>query len=59
MTKPNNPEDAAAAAIIAASPEYVDSTRTTCVATELAGGHAPNALPQTASANVNAKYSRP
>jgi hypothetical protein len=29
--------------------------RTTCVATELAGGHAPNALPQRASANVNCR----
>ena len=28
---------------------------TTCVATELAGGHAPNALPQRASANVNCR----
>ena len=56
MTKfADNPEDAAAAAIIAASPEYVGSTRTTCVATELAGGHALNALPQTASANVNCR----
>jgi acetylornithine deacetylase/succinyl-diaminopimelate desuccinylase-like protein len=29
--------------------------RTTCVATELAGGHAANALPQRASANVNCR----
>ena len=29
--------------------------RTTCVATRLAGGHAYNALPQTASANVNCR----
>jgi len=56
MTKfADNPEDAAAAAIIAASPEYIGSTRTTCVATELTGGHALNALPQTASANVNCR----
>ncbi len=31
------------------------STRTRCVATQLAGGHAPNALPQQASANVNCR----
>lgn len=29
--------------------------RTTCVATELAGGHALNALPQVASANINCR----
>ena len=29
--------------------------RTTCVATLLAGGHAENALPQTATANVNCR----
>jgi acetylornithine deacetylase/succinyl-diaminopimelate desuccinylase-like protein len=29
--------------------------RTTCVATRLSGGHANNALPQTASANVNCR----
>ena len=29
--------------------------RTNCVATQLAGGHAPNALPQRATANVNCR----
>ena len=29
--------------------------RTTCVATRLAGGHANNALPQLATANVNCR----
>ena len=29
--------------------------RTTCVATRLSGGHANNALPQTATANVNCR----
>jgi acetylornithine deacetylase/succinyl-diaminopimelate desuccinylase-like protein len=29
--------------------------RTTCVATQLTGGHAPNALPQLARANVNCR----
>jgi acetylornithine deacetylase/succinyl-diaminopimelate desuccinylase-like protein len=31
------------------------STRTRCVATMLSGGHAPNALPQNAEANVNCR----
>lgn len=31
------------------------STRTRCVATQLSGGHAPNALPQKAEANVNCR----
>jgi acetylornithine deacetylase/succinyl-diaminopimelate desuccinylase-like protein len=50
-----NPRDEAAAAVIAREPGYVGQTRTTCVATMLAGGHAPNALPQSASANVNCR----
>jgi len=29
--------------------------RTTCVATQLSGGHAPNALPQRATANINCR----
>jgi acetylornithine deacetylase/succinyl-diaminopimelate desuccinylase-like protein len=50
-----NPQDAAAAAVIAANPSYVGQLRTTCVATGLAGGHANNALPQTATANINCR----
>ena len=49
------PPDAAAVARLAAQPSYNAMLRTTCVATELAGGHAPNALPQRASANVNCR----
>ena len=37
------------------SPVYNAQLRTTCVATELAGGHAENALPQTATATVNCR----
>jgi acetylornithine deacetylase/succinyl-diaminopimelate desuccinylase-like protein len=33
----------------------IGSTRTRCVATMLSGGHAPNALPQRAEANVNCR----
>lgn len=50
-----NPQDAAAADVLWANPAYVGSTRTTCVATMLRGGHAENALPQQASATVNCR----
>lgn len=51
----SNPEDAQAAAVISADPEYVGQIRTTCVATMLDGGHALNALPQRATANINCR----
>jgi acetylornithine deacetylase/succinyl-diaminopimelate desuccinylase-like protein len=41
--------------IAAASPGMNSMLRTTCVATQLEGGHAPNALPQLAAANVNCR----
>jgi acetylornithine deacetylase/succinyl-diaminopimelate desuccinylase-like protein len=48
--------DLAAAARLAASQPYFNSMmRTTCVATLLEGGHATNALPQLARANVNCR----
>jgi len=50
-----NPADAAAAAVVAADPRYNSMLRTTCVPTLLRGGHAPNALPQLAEANVNCR----
>jgi acetylornithine deacetylase/succinyl-diaminopimelate desuccinylase-like protein len=50
-----NPKDAAADAIVSRDPRYRSMLRTTCVATMLSGGHARNALPQTASANVNCR----
>jgi acetylornithine deacetylase/succinyl-diaminopimelate desuccinylase-like protein len=50
-----HPDDAAAAATISADPAYVGQIRTTCVATMLNGGHALNALPQSASVNVNCR----
>ena len=37
------------------SPGMNSMLRTTCVATQLEGGHAPNALPQLAAANVNCR----
>ena len=50
-----NPDDAEAADVLAGSPSQVGITRTTCVATMLDAGHAENALPQSASANVNCR----
>ncbi|MDQ6830890.1 MAG: M20/M25/M40 family metallo-hydrolase [Gemmatimonadota bacterium] len=50
-----NPNDSAASAVLSSNPRYNSTLRTTCVATRLAGGHAYNALPQTASANVNCR----
>jgi acetylornithine deacetylase/succinyl-diaminopimelate desuccinylase-like protein len=50
-----NPRDESAAEILFKSPEDVGRTRTTCVATMLKAGHAPNALPQTATATVNCR----
>lgn len=50
-----NQKDTAAARIISTDPRYASMLRTTCVATRLAGGHADNALPQTAVATVNCR----
>src|SRR6476646_6672254 len=50
-----NPNDAQAAATIARDARYRSMLRTSCVATMLSGGHARNALPQTATANVNCR----
>ena len=48
--------DPVAAARLSAQVAYWNSMmRTTCVATRLAGGHANNALPQLATANVNCR----
>ena len=50
-----NPDDAAAIATLRASPAHVGKVSTTCVPTMLSGGHAQNALPQRATANVNCR----
>ncbi|MGL3822387.1 M20/M25/M40 family metallo-hydrolase [Sphingopyxis sp. R3-92] len=50
-----NPDDAAAVAKIRADPEYVGQIGTTCVPTLVKGGHAENALPQRATANINCR----
>jgi len=41
--------------VAATSPAWNAFLRTTCVATEIEGGHAKNALPQLAAANVNCR----
>ncbi|HVR90664.1 MAG TPA: M20/M25/M40 family metallo-hydrolase [Novosphingobium sp.] len=50
-----NPNDPAALATLRASPSYVGKTGTTCVVTLVNGGHAENALPQRATANINCR----
>jgi acetylornithine deacetylase/succinyl-diaminopimelate desuccinylase-like protein len=49
------PMDMRAVAEFVKSPEDNATLRTTCVATMLKGGHAPNALPGAAEANVNCR----
>jgi acetylornithine deacetylase/succinyl-diaminopimelate desuccinylase-like protein len=51
----SNPADAAASASLSKDPRYNSMLRTTCVATMLSGGHATNALPQTATATINCR----
>jgi acetylornithine deacetylase/succinyl-diaminopimelate desuccinylase-like protein len=50
-----DPNDGAAADVIEGDPLEVGKTRTRCVATLLEGGHADNALPQSARAAVNCR----
>lgn len=50
-----NPADKAAEAVVNAEPFLHSNLRTTCVATMLDAGHARNALPQRAQANVNCR----
>ena len=50
-----DPPDPAAIARLSQSPYFNSLLHTTCVATMLTGGHAPNALPQMARANVNCR----
>lgn len=50
-----NPDDADAAAVLGMEPTLNAMLRTTCVATQVEAGHAPNALPQRATANINCR----
>nr|WP_295111125.1 M20/M25/M40 family metallo-hydrolase [uncultured Caulobacter sp.] len=50
-----NINDPAALKTVTADPMWNSMLRTTCVATMVNAGHAPNALPQRATANVNCR----
>ncbi|HEY0269852.1 MAG TPA: M20/M25/M40 family metallo-hydrolase [Sphingomonas sp.] len=50
-----NPEDKQAIATLTADPVTVGKIGTTCVVTMIDGGHALNALPQRATANINCR----
>lgn len=50
-----DPSDTKAIERLSADREYVGQVRTTCVATQITGGHAQNALPQRATANINCR----
>jgi acetylornithine deacetylase/succinyl-diaminopimelate desuccinylase-like protein len=50
-----DPHDTAAAEVLTSSPQEIGRIRTTCVPTLLRGGHADNALPQSATATVNCR----
>jgi carboxypeptidase PM20D1 len=51
----DNPDDKEAYETLISYPEYVGQVGTTCVATTLRGGHAPNALPQSATVGINCR----
>jgi acetylornithine deacetylase/succinyl-diaminopimelate desuccinylase-like protein len=50
-----NPNDAQSVAVLDQNPKWHAILRTTCVATMLSAGHATNALPQRATANINCR----
>jgi acetylornithine deacetylase/succinyl-diaminopimelate desuccinylase-like protein len=55
MIAAGNTGDEAAVARLIGDPSYNGTLHTTCVATQIEGGHAPNALPQKVTANVNCR----
>jgi acetylornithine deacetylase/succinyl-diaminopimelate desuccinylase-like protein len=50
-----DPADPAAIAVLTANPATIGKIGTTCVVTMIEGGHALNALPQHADANINCR----
>lgn len=50
-----DPNDQAALKVLLADPSYNASLHTTCVATQLQAGHAPNALPQRATTTLSCR----
>jgi acetylornithine deacetylase/succinyl-diaminopimelate desuccinylase-like protein len=55
MALAKDPADKAANDLVSTDRSYHSMLRTTCVATMLDGGHAHNALPQSAGANINCR----
>jgi acetylornithine deacetylase/succinyl-diaminopimelate desuccinylase-like protein len=55
MALAKDPNDVSAEAMVSKDRGYHSMLRTTCVATLLEGGHANNALPQRAAANINCR----
>jgi acetylornithine deacetylase/succinyl-diaminopimelate desuccinylase-like protein len=51
----HDPGDTRASSVLATDPKFNASMRTTCVVTLISGGHANNALPQRADANINCR----
>ena len=49
------PDDSAAARLWAIDPAWNAMLRTTCIVSQIEGGHAPNAIPQHVKANVNCR----
>lgn len=50
-----NPNNTLAESLLSRDPVFNSTLRTTCVVTLIEGGHAQNALPQRAKANVNCR----
>jgi len=50
-----DPTDSAAEALVSSDRSFNSMLHTTCVATEISGGHAINALPQRARASINCR----
>jgi acetylornithine deacetylase/succinyl-diaminopimelate desuccinylase-like protein len=51
----HDPGDTRATSVLATDPKLNATMRTTCVVTLISGGHANNALPQRADANINCR----
>jgi acetylornithine deacetylase/succinyl-diaminopimelate desuccinylase-like protein len=49
------PDEAAAARLWTVDPQWNAMLRTTCIVSQIEGGHAPNAIPQHVKANVNCR----
>jgi acetylornithine deacetylase/succinyl-diaminopimelate desuccinylase-like protein len=49
------PDEAAAARLWTLNPSWNGRLRTTCIVSQIQGGHAPNAIPQHVKANVNCR----